>query len=99
MAKNIRRQDTSGDLMNEKLIAIAKEARRQEESCLYTSTSHFLWLRRIRQQNTLFVVAPIILGALAGFSLLKEALPHWVIAVLAFLASLFPALARRSWGN
>jgi hypothetical protein len=79
--------------MNEKMIAIAKEARRQEESCLYTSTTHYLWLRRVRLQNTLFVVAPIIIGALAGFSVLKEWAPDWVIALLAFLASLFPALA------
>jgi len=79
--------------MNEKAIAIAQEARRQEESCLYTSTMLYMWLRQVRRQNTFFVIMPIILGALAGFSVLKDALEPWAIALLAFLASLFPALA------
>lgn len=79
--------------MASKAISIAKEARRQEESCLYTSTSLYLWLRQVRRQNTIFIVAPIVLGALAGFSILKDAFPDWVTATLALLASLFPALA------
>lgn len=80
-------------MMDEKARAIAEEARRQEESCLYTSTTLFLWLRRVRFHHAVFIVAPIILGALAGFSVLREALPPWAIATLALLASLFPALA------
>lgn len=79
--------------MEDRAVAIASEARRQEESCLYTSTTHYLWLRQVRRQNTIFIVAPILLGALAGFSVLKEFFPDWVVAVLALLASLFPALA------
>lgn len=80
-------------MMQKRAIAIATEARRQEESCLYTSTSHYLWLRHVRLHNTFFIVAPIILGALAGFSVLKDLAPDWVVAALALLASLFPALA------
>lgn len=79
--------------MQDRAVAIASEARRQEESCLYTSTTHYLWLRQVRRQNTIFIVAPIILGALAGFSVLKDLAPNWVVAVLALVASLFPALA------
>jgi hypothetical protein len=79
--------------MQDRAVAIAKEARRQEESCLHTSTTHYEWLRQVRRQNTIFIVAPIILGALAGFSVLKDSAPDWVVAALAFLASLFPALA------
>lgn len=79
--------------MVSKAVLIAREARRQEESCLYTSTSLYLWLRQVRRQNTVFIVAPIVLGALAGFSILKDVFPDWVTATLALLASLFPALA------
>lgn len=79
--------------MTSTAVAIAKEARRQEESCLYTSTSLYLWLRQVRRQNTIFIVAPIVLGALAGFSILKDVFPAWVTATLALLASMFPALA------
>lgn len=79
--------------MTDRASAIANEARRQEESCLYTSTMLYLWLRRVRLHNSIFIVAPIVLGALAGFSVLKESLEPWAIATLALLASLFPALA------
>lgn len=73
--------------------AIAEEARRQEESCLYTSTSLYLWLRRVRLQKQIFVIVPIILGAVAGFSAFKEHVPAVLIATLTLVAGLFPALA------
>ena len=73
--------------------AIAEEARRQEESCLYTSTSLYLWLRRVRLQKQLFVIVPIILGAVAGFSAFKEHVPAVLVATLTLVAGLFPALA------
>ncbi len=73
--------------------AIAEEARRQEESCLYTSTSLYLWLRRVRLQTQLFVIIPIILGAVAGFSAFKEHVPAVLVATLTLVAGLFPALA------
>lgn len=73
--------------------AIAVEARRQEESCLYTSTSLYLWLRQVRRQKQIFVIAPIILGAIAGFSAFKEHVPAVLVASLTLIASLFPALA------
>lgn len=72
---------------------IVKEALRQSESCLWTSTMLFTWLRQVRFQRQVFVAAPIVLGALASFAVLKEVTPTWVIAVLSLLASLFPALA------
>jgi hypothetical protein len=72
---------------------IAKECLRQSESCLWTSTALFIWLRQVRRQRQIFVAAPIVLGALASFTVLKEAVPTWVIALLALSASLFPALA------
>jgi hypothetical protein len=46
-----------------------------------------------RSQKQVFVAAPIVLGGIAGIALLKNALPDWLMALLAFLASLFPALA------
>jgi hypothetical protein len=73
--------------------AIAEEARRQEESCLYTSTSLYLWLRQVRRQKQIFVIAPIILAAIAGFSAFKEHVPAVLVASLTLIAGLFPALA------
>jgi hypothetical protein len=74
---------------------IVKECLRQEESSHYTSTSLFIWLRSIRRWRAFFLVAPIVLGGLAGLSILQdqELVPPIVIALLTFVAGLFPAIA------
>ena len=47
----------------------------------------------MRLQKQIFVAAPIIIGGIAGIAVLKGALPDWIMALMAFFASLFPALA------
>lgn len=75
---------------------IIKECHRQEESCLYTSTTFYYWLRSVRRWNLFFVVTPIILGSIASWNILTEApTGGWqspVIAIAALLAGLFPAV-------
>lgn len=93
MAENIRAADSDPRLIEERRAAVIAECRRQEESCLYTSTTLYIWLRRVRLQKQLFIAAPIIIGGIAGLAILKQWLPDWFMALLAFLASLFPALA------
>jgi hypothetical protein len=93
MAEDIRQPDSDLRLIETRRDAIIAECKRQEESCLYTSTMLYIWLRRIRWQNRVFVTAPIILGGIASLAVLKEWIPEWAIAVLALVASLFPALA------
>src|SRR3546814_12425389 len=93
MAEDIRGPDPDRDTLAARRRAIITECRRQEESCLFTSTTLFVWLRGVRWQSRAFVAAPIVLGGLAGLSVLQEWLPAWTIAILAFLARLFPALA------
>ena len=93
MAKDIRGADSDPRLIEQRRTAIIAECKRQEESCLYTSTTLYIWLRRVRLQKQIYVAAPIIIGGIAGVAILKQALPDWVMAVLALLASLFPALA------
>lgn len=94
MAEDIRTPDPDPrDLIEQRRREIVAEARRQEESCLYTSTSLFVWLRRVRLQKQVFVAAPIVIGGLAGLSILQDWFYGAIAAVLAFTASLFPALA------
>ena len=94
MAEDIRHAGSgSGDLKDERLLAVVAECLRQEESCLYTSTTLYIWLRRVRRQKQFFVAAPVLLGAFAGLSLLKDLCPEWVSALLAFFAGLLPALS------
>jgi hypothetical protein len=93
MAENIRPENSDPRLIEQRRAALIAECRRQEESCLYTSTTLYIWLRRVRRQKQIFIAAPIIIGGIAGLAILKQWLPDWFMAVLAFLASLFPALA------
>ena len=50
------------DTLTESLV---EECKRQEESCLYTSTALFEWLKFLRCWKIFFVVFPIVLAALA----------------------------------
>lgn len=93
MAEDIRQPHTDPGNVEARRIEIVKEALRQTETCLYTSTMIFIWLRDIRRHHQFFVAAPIILGTLATFTVLEETLPAWIIAFLALFASLLPALA------
>ena len=93
MAEDIRQPDSKIHMIERRREEIRKEFERQEESCLYTATTFFLWLRIVRRQKQFFVAAPIILGGIAGVSVLKAFLPDWSIALLALSASILPALA------
>jgi hypothetical protein len=69
------------------------ECKRQEESCLYTSTALFEWLKSIRCWKIVFVVAPIILGALATWPLLSQQDElAWFTGACALLAGIAPAV-------
>src|SRR5689334_6264504 len=93
MAEDIRDAHTDLRLSEARRSEIVKEALRQSESCLWTSTTLFIWLRRVRKQRMFYVAAPIVLGAFAGFTVLQDLVPAWAIASASLLASLFPALA------
>lgn len=53
----------------------------------------FIWLRRVRWQHKAITLAPIVLTALAGFSYVKEWLPAWGVALMAFISTLIPSIA------
>ena len=74
---------------------LVKECRRQEESCLYTSTTLYVWLRKARWWRRIFISAPIVLGAIASWSILGGATATWAIwstAIAGLLAGVFPAV-------
>lgn len=95
MAEDIRAENTDTRPIEQRRLAeIAAEALRQMESCLYTSTMLFDWLRRVRLQHKAVVITPIVLSALAGFSYLQDLLPAWGVALIGFFAGLIPSLAK-----
>ena len=81
--------------MQEQIKYLVAECKRQEESCLYTSTTLYIWLRMARITRMVFVIMPIILGAIATWSVLDRpeiAWLKWLTATSAFLAGIFPAV-------
>jgi precorrin isomerase len=95
MAEDIRDEDTDQREVIERLKAeIVAEALRQEESCLYTSTAIYMWLRPVKVQHAIVVITPIALTALASFAYVKDVLPAWAVAVAALLSTLIPSLAK-----
>jgi len=79
--------------MDEQTENMVAECKRQEESCLYTSTAIFEWLKSLRRWRVAFVVVPIILGALATWPLLSNRADlEWFTGVCALLAGLTPAV-------
>lgn len=93
MAENLRLPDSQDNLMDERTRNLIDECKRQEESCLYTSTALFEWLKRLRVQKIYLVVAPIILGGIATWPLLaKQDEYKWVTGLCALLAGFTPAI-------
>ena len=81
--------------MDERTSRVVAECKRQAESCLYTSTTLYIWLREARLTRRVFVVAPVVLGALATWSVLDQpegAWLQWLTATFALLAGIFPAV-------
>ena len=73
-------------------IALRDECARQEENCLYTSTSLFIWLRILRAAKIAFIALPLVFGSLASFQLLVAGNYKTAVAVRAFLGGLIPTI-------
>lgn len=95
MAEDIRTEDPDQRHVTARRKAeIRVEALRQEENCLYTSTALYGWLRTVKFQHGVVVLAPILLTALAGFSYVKDLVPAWAVALAGLLSTLIPSLAK-----
>jgi hypothetical protein len=93
MAENFWFRDTAVLVMDERAQNLVAECKRQEESCLYMSTTIFEWLKSLRRWRVIFVVVPIILAGLATWPLLsQQAGLEWVTGTFALLAGLTPAV-------
>lgn len=70
--------------------ALRLECQRQEESCLYTSTALYEWVKNLRVWRTVFIALPIVCAAVATSALLKHW--PWVTGIAAFVAGVLPAI-------
>jgi hypothetical protein len=80
-------------MMDECTKNLMDECKRQEESCLHTSTAFFEWLKFLWILKTGFVVGPIVLGAIGTWKLLDD-VPgwKWIGGMCTLLAVLVPAV-------
>lgn len=81
--------------MTTKNAELALECKRQSESCLYTSTALFIWLRWLRALKVVFLIVPLVLGSLASWQALKQSDFQSVklfTSLCAFLAGLLPTV-------
>ncbi|MCY1217103.1 hypothetical protein D3C87_1075440 [compost metagenome] len=79
--------------MEQRVKEIVAECRRQEESCLYTSTALFQWVKEVKVYRVLFITAPIVLGAFASARFfVKNPDFDLLTAIFSLLAGLFPAI-------
>ena len=79
--------------MDSRAQEIIDECKRQEESCLYTSTALFSWQKETRKLRIVFIVVPIICGSFASAKILvRDPSYDWAVAILSLIAGLFPAI-------
>jgi hypothetical protein len=80
-------------MMDQRAQEIIAECKRQEESCLYTSTALFSWQKETRKLRVIFIVVPIICSSFASARLLlRDPTFDWLVAIFALIAGLFPAI-------
>jgi hypothetical protein len=79
--------------MDSRAEQVVEEAKRQEESCLYTSTALYSWQKEVRVFRVAFIVVPIICGSFASARIfIRDPSYDWPIAIAALVAGLFPAV-------
>src|ERR1035437_2834155 len=72
--------------------ALVDECKRQDESCLYTSTALFEWLKSLRLWRKILIKTPIILSAIAASALVKHY--EWIAGSTTLLTDSYPAILR-----
>lgn len=81
--------------MDSKNKALRDECFRLVDTCLYTSTTLYIWLRFCRFTKTFFIVVPLLLGALSTWSVLTRSTAESLrtfTALCAFLAGTLPSI-------
>lgn len=75
---------------------LRSECARLSESCLYTSTSFFIWLKFLRAARVAFITVPLLAGAVATWKILGDSQDptiRVVLAVAALVSSVLPSVS------
>lgn len=80
-------------MSEEAAAALRAQCKEQWERCLYASNTLMVWLRTLRATRIVFVVLPIVFGALASWEILKGNNRYeYLTATMALVAGLIPAV-------
>jgi len=95
VAEDLRPDDSDGDDLTVTRDALIWECRDEEESCLFTSTSFFIWLRWLKIVRALLWAGGAIGSLIAASHILKGDDEHrFVIALAALAGVLLPGLVK-----
>lgn len=95
MIENVEKTTDVINIADRRVNALISECKYREVVCRHISVSLYLWLRNVRFFRRLFVMAPIIFGAVATWSILgrpEDPITNEITAILALLAGFSPAL-------
>jgi hypothetical protein len=95
VADDLRHDDPAHGRLNAALAALIAECEREEENCLYTSTTFFIWLRTLKTMRAGLWTLGAVGSIVSAKSILgsDHAYPV-VIAGLALTGVLMPALIK-----
>jgi hypothetical protein len=96
VAEDIRNGNTSPSAVDTIREALIVECRTEEQNCLFTSTSFFIWLRWLKTIRALFWAVGSIGSVLAASQIVKGSPDQYkvLIAGAALAGVVFPALIR-----
>lgn len=95
MAEDIRHDDPADAGLIAAKAALIAECEREEESCLYTSTSFFIWLRALKTVRAVLWVLGAVGSIVSAKSILGGAQEYPILmAGLALAGILMPALIK-----
>lgn len=95
MANDFRFEHSESILTDARTKPLVEECQRLEESCKYTAASLQIWQKHARVWKVAFIVAPIILGGVAGSQILGvfgDGKGKLIGLFAGLLAGFFPAI-------
>ncbi len=95
MAENFWHNDSQDSKLNAPVQALIQECKREEENCLYTSTSFFIWLRFLRIFRAVLWIGAVVASGVAASHILRGD-PEYklLMAGAALLAIILPGISR-----
>ena len=95
MAKDLRHDDSNEGRLNEACAALVRECEREEENCLYTSTSFFIWVRCLRYLRGVLWIGAVAGSAVAASHILRGDPSYRILMAAAALAAvILPGIGR-----